>query len=115
MGKDKKRKKHHSSSSSSRSRSRSEKKSKKHKQDHPENKSKRPESNEEIQKKINDMYEKIKETIPAEPELPPPKNADPKFKKKEPPTFEKINTAAPKMIEIVVNDRLGKKVRVKCW
>ncbi len=24
------------------------------------------------------------------------------------------NTAAPKMIEVIVNDRLGKKVRVKC-
>lgn len=28
--------------------------------------------------------------------------------------FEKITTAAPKMIEVIVNDRLGKKHRVKC-
>lgn len=35
--------------------------------------------------------------------------------KKEPPKFEKITTAAPKMIEVIVNDRLGKKNRIKCW
>lgn len=28
--------------------------------------------------------------------------------------FEKITSAAPKMIEVIVNDRLGKKTRVKC-
>ncbi len=36
------------------------------------------------------------------------------FKPYQPYKFEKITTAAPKMIEVVVNDRLGKKNRVKC-
>ena len=30
-------------------------------------------------------------------------------KKKSPPKFEKLTTADPKMIEVIVNDRLGKK------
>lgn len=25
------------------------------------------------------------------------------------------NPIAPKMIEVIVNDRLGKKERIKCW
>lgn len=68
------------------------------------------------EEKIEKILEKIKESNPVEPENPfknkPPFDLK---KKKEPPKFEPMNSAAPKMIEVVVNDRLGKKVRVKCW
>jgi type VI protein secretion system component Hcp len=30
------------------------------------------------------------------------------------PIHEKIDSARPKMIEVICNDRMGKKVRVKC-
>ena len=66
--------------------------------------------------KIEQILDKIKQSNPVEPENPFKNKPtfDPK-KKKEPPVFEAMNSAAPKMIEVVVNDRLGKKVRVKCW
>ena len=31
------------------------------------------------------------------------------------PEGEENTSAAPKMIEVYVNDRVGRKVRVKCW
>lgn len=140
MGKDRKRSKSSSSSSSSRDRKKSHKKHKKPQKhsDKPSKVPQKPESqpqsradNEDwrsqkldqtakedltADEKIQQVLDRIKQSNPVEPENPfknkPP--LDPK-KKKEPPKFEPMNSAAPKMIEVVVNDRLGKKVRVKCW
>lgn len=66
--------------------------------------------------KIEKILERIKESNPVEPENPFKNKPEYDLKKKkEPPKFEAMNSAAPKMIEVVVNDRLGKKVRIKCW
>ena len=143
MAKDKKRSSRSSSSKSSSESKERRKKLKKHKH-HKENKDKgihkkkekdikkqSPKKEEEIKKndiinktqeditadqKIEKILERIKESNPVEPENPMKnKPLDPTKKKKEPPKFEPMNSAAPKMIEVIVNDRLGKKVRIKCW
>lgn len=35
------------------------------------------------------------------------------FQTKHNPTADKLNTIAPAMIEVIVNDRMGKKERIK--
>ena len=136
MGKERKRSKsskNSQDSSSSRERKKNHKKHKKHHHDpkpQEEEKSKMVaaniEKNDEIDakpkeqltanEKIEQILDKIKQSNPVEPENPFKNKPQIDLKKKkEPPKFEAMNSAAPKMIEVVVNDRLGKKVRVKCW
>ena len=63
-----------------------------------------------------DRSYKDKDRSYEEREKPEPKKEFKKFEplKKEGKPQEKMTSADPKMIEVVVNDRLGKKVRVKC-
>lgn len=42
------------------------------------------------------------------------RHGEPREREKTEVIHERLNTAAPKMIEVICNDRMGKKTRVKC-
>jgi hypothetical protein len=56
--------------------------------------------------KVREEIEKAKAAPPVETK---------KDKTEKPESKEENNSAGPKMIEVYVNDRVGRKVRVKCW